>query len=218
MKCQTIHFRRVFLMLALVAVLPVEAQVPLSEQSYRESGSTKGIVILQVNWGRYWKCGPYENAQLQRLAFRRLREDVESAPDKDWNLSPTSTLLVKPSFVPYVVLLEPGEYALSGYRFKVAASVSDVRVTDGDSSKLIVNGKPVGGSFTVAAGEAIYIGHFGIDCHGEPTPWRFYVDGKQEFNRYVEGFHKRFPFAKDVPVTYRIFQTEHFGQSYELPQ
>jgi hypothetical protein len=107
---------------------------------------------------------------------------------------------------------------LSGYRFKVAASVSDVRVTEGDSSKLIVDGKPVGGSFTVAAGEVIYIGHFGVDCHGEPAPWRFYVDGKQEFSRYVEGFHKRFPFAKDVPVTYRLFQTEHFGQAYELPQ
>jgi hypothetical protein len=206
------------LVLALIAVLPVEAQVPLSEHSYRESGSAKGIVILQVNWGRYWKCGPYENAQLQRLAFRRLAENGEPLSDKDWELSPSSTLLVKPVFEHYVVLLEPGQYALSGYRFKVAASVSDVRVTEGDSSKLIVDGKPVGGSFTVAAGEVIYIGHFGVDCHGEPTPWRFYVDGKQEFSRYVESFHKRFPFAKDVRVTYRLFQTEHFGQPYELPQ
>ena len=211
------YLHRVCLAFALLAALPVAAQVPLSEHAYKESRSTKGIVILQVNWGRYWGCGPYENAQLQRLAFRRLGGNV-SPTDKDWELSPASTLLVKSSFEPYVVLLDPGEYALSGYRFKVAASVSNVRTTEGDSSKLIVDGRPVGGSFNVAAGEVIYVGHFGVDCHGEPTPWRFYIDGKQEFDRYVDGFHERFPFAKDAAVTYRLFQTEHFGQPYVLPQ
>ena len=205
------------LALVLIAALPVEAQVPLSEDTFRQSRSSKGTVITQVNWGRYWKCGPYENAQLQRLAFRRIGKD--GAPsDKDWELSPSSTLLVKPSFEAYVVLLEPGLYALSGFRFKVAASRSDVKVADVDSSKLIVDGKPVGGSFVVAAGEVVYIGHFGVDCHGEPTPWRFYIDGNPEFARYVDGFHKRFPFAKDVAVTYRLFQTERFGQPYDLPQ
>jgi hypothetical protein len=214
----TIHIHRACVALILIVVLPVEAQVPLSEHAYRESGSTKGTVILQVNWGRYWGCGPYENAQLQGLTFRRLGENGEPLSDKDWELSPLSTLLVRPSFEPYVVLLEPGQYALSGYRFKVAASVHDVRVTEGDSSKLIVDGRPVGGSFNVGAGEVVYIGHFGVDCHGAPTPWRFYIDGKQDFSLYVDGFHKRFPFAKDVAVTYRLFQTEHFGQPYELPQ
>jgi hypothetical protein len=217
LRNHTIHLHRNCLALVLIAVLPVEAQVPLSEHAYMRSGSTKGTVILQVNWGRYWGCGPYENAQLQRLAFRRLSENGQPS-DNDWELSPTSTLLVKSSFEPYIVLLEPGEYALSGYRFKVAASVANIRMTEGDSSKLIVDGRPVGGSFKVAAGEVVYIGHFGVDCHGEPTPWRFYIDGKQDFSRYVDGFHKRFPFAKDVAVTYRLFQTEHFGQPYELPQ
>jgi hypothetical protein len=211
------YLHRAGLALVLIAALPVEAQVPLSEGTFQEFRSSKGTVIIQVNWGRYWKCGPYENAQLQRLAFRRIGEG--GAPsDKDWELSPSSTLLVKPSFEPYVVLLEPGQYALSGFRFKVAASRSDVKVVDVDSSKLIVDGKPVGGSFALAAGEVVYIGHFGVDCHGEPTPWRFYIDGNQEFARYVEGFHKRFPFAKDVAVTYRLFQTEQFGQPYDLPQ
>jgi hypothetical protein len=204
--------------LALLAALPVGAQVPLSEAAFRVSASSKGTVILQVNWGRYWKCGPYENAQLQRLAFRRLREHEGSPSTKDWELSPSSTLLAKPSFEPYVMLLEPGQYALSGVRLKLARSVSDVKVADVDSSKLIVDGKAVGGSFALAAGEVVYVGHFGVDCHGEPTLWRFYVDGNQEFARYIDGFHKRFPFAKDATVTYRLFQTEHFGQSNQLPQ
>jgi hypothetical protein len=202
----------------LLASLSAAAQVPLSEDAFRQSGSSKGTVILQVNWGRYWKCGPYENAQLQRLAFRRVAGDGDAPSREDWELSPFSTLMTKPLFEPYAVLLEPGQYALSGFKFKVASSRSKIQVADVDSSKLIVDGKPLGGSFTVSAGEVVYVGHFGVDCHGEPTPWRFYVDGKEEFDRYVDGFHKRYPYTKDVPVTYRLFQTEHFGQPYDLAQ
>jgi hypothetical protein len=205
------------LALMLVVALRVEAQVPLSETTFKQFGSSKGTVILQVNWGRYWKCGPYENAQLQRLAFRHLGKNGEPLSDKDWELSPFSVLLAKPSFEPYAVLLEPGQYALSGFKFKVAASVSDVRVVEADSSKLIVDGKAVGGVFTVTAGAVVYIGHFGVDCHGEPTPWRFYIEGK-EFDRYVDGFHKHFPYAKDLTVTYRLFQTERFGQPSDPPR
>jgi hypothetical protein len=204
--------------LLLLAALPAKAQVPLSVRSFQDWGTSKGTVILQVNWGRYWKCGHYENAQLQRLAFRRLDPNDDSLSHVDWELAPTSALLVKPSFEPYVVLLDPGEYALSGFRIKVAASVSDVRVADVDSSKLIVDGKPMGGSFTIAAGEVVYIGHFGVDCKGDPAPWRFYIEGKQEFARYVDGFHKRFPFVKDAPVTFRLFQTEQFGKPYDFPK
>ncbi len=212
------HTYRIAFALLLGSALQVRAQVPLSEEAYKKSGASMGTVILQVNWGRYWKCGPYENAQLQGLAFRHLNANAETVPVHDWELSPTSTLLTHPSFEPYVVLLDPGEYALSGFRFKVAASTTDVRVAEVDDSKLIVDGKPVGGSFTVGAGEIVYIGHFGVDCHGEPTPWRFYVDGKAEFARYADGVHKRFPFTSEVPVTFRLFQTKDFGQPYELPK
>jgi hypothetical protein len=211
-----IHPYQVGFVLMLLASPPATAQVPLSADTFRQSGSDKGMVILQVNWGRYWKCGPYENAQLQRLAFRRITGNNDSPARGDWELSPSSSLIAKPSFEPYVMLLEPGQYALSGFKFKVAVSPSSVKVVEVDSSKLIVSGKPVGGSFNVAAGEAVYIGHFGVDCHGEPTPWRFYIEGKDEFDRYVDGFHKHFPFAKDAVVTYRLFQTEQFGQPYDL--
>lgn len=177
-----------------------------------------GTVIVHVNWGRYWKCGPYENAQLQRLSFGRLSAEGAAAPGKKWELSPRSTLLVKPDFVTYAVLIDPGEYALVGFRFKVAASTSDVRVAEPSTSDLIVDGKPLAGSFTVGPGEVVYIGHFGVDCDGEPTPWRFYVDGRDEFAAYARNFHDRFPFMRDRPVTFRLFKTEQLGQPYELPK
>jgi hypothetical protein len=213
-----IYLPRSVIVLLLVVALPVAAQVTFSDRAFRESGTSKGTVLLQVNWGRYWKCGHYENAQLQRLAFRRIDLPDGAPIAKDWELSPFSTLMTKPSFEPYVVVLDPGKYALSGFKFKVAASVSDVRVAEVGPAELIVGGKPVGGSFTVGAGEAVYIGHFGVDCNGEPTPWRFHVEGKDAFAEYVDGFHKRYPFAKNVPVTFRLFKTERLGQPYELPR
>jgi hypothetical protein len=194
------------------------AQVPLSEESFHDLNATKGLVILQVNWGRYWKCGQYEDAQLQKLAFRRLGTEAAATPDKDWVLAPVSTLLTKPNFEPYLVYLDPGRYALSSFRFKVAASVTDVRVAEPGPSDLIVGDNPIGGSFTVAAGETVYIGHFGVDCGGEPAPWRFYIDGAKDFARYVDGFHKKYPFTKDTPVIFRLFQTDKFGQAYDLPK
>ena len=194
------------------------AQVPLTEASYREMAQTKGLVILQANWGRYWKCGRFENAQLQKLAFRLIDADADAKVTKEWVLSPTSALLTKPNFEPYVVYLDPGQYALSSFRFKVAGSVSDVKVVEPGPKELIVDGKAVAGSFTVAADEAVYVGHFGVDCSGEPTPWRFYIHGAQDFARYVDGFRKKYPFIKDVPVTFRLFETSTLGQHYELPK
>jgi hypothetical protein len=202
--------------LALILSSVAVAQVPLSADSYRELGATQGTVLLQVNWGRYLKCGGYQNAQLQKLAFRRLDPNAAGTPAKDWILAPKSTLMTQPVFQSYEVLLAPGEYALSGFRFKVASSVSSIKVAEPDASELIVDGKPTVGSFTVAAGEVVYIGHFGVDCTGEPSPWRFYVDGKQAFTAFVNGFHQEFPFVNGVPVVYRLFVTDKMGQPYEL--
>lgn len=201
------------------AFIPVcaPAQEALTERSFAVEGSTSGIVILEVNWGRHWKCGPFENAQLQRLAFRRLgaADDGKVAPEM--NLEPGSTLLAQSKFTPYVFLLEPGEYALSGFRLKVASSASDVRVANVDSEKLIVDGQPEGGSFSVASGEIVYVGHFTVDCNGEPTLWRFYIDGQREFDSFVENFRQKYPYVKNADVTYRLFETKYFGTPYVLP-
>ncbi|GMU70293.1 MAG: hypothetical protein AMXMBFR37_26250 [Steroidobacteraceae bacterium] len=207
-----------FLAAALLAT-PVTgwSQVALTEKSHRELAATHGLVILQVDWGRYWNCDRFENAQLQKLVFRRLDVDAGTSSHKDWVLSPLSTLFTKSKFEPYAVYLDPGQYALSSFRFKVAGSVRDVRVAEPGPSDLIVDGKPVAGSFTVAAGEVVYIGHFGVDCAGEPTPWRYYIDGAEEFADYVDGFRKEHPFMKDAPVTFRLFETSTLGQPYTLP-
>lgn len=202
----------------LVLSAGLQAQVTLSRKSFQELAASRGLVILHVNWGRYWKCGAFENAQLQRLTFRRIAGDGTGTADADWELSPASVLLAKSSFQPYTVYLEPGRYALGGFRFKVTRSAADIQVAEPGPAELIVDGKPVAGSFTVAPGETVYVGHFGVDCDGEPTPWRFYIDGRAAFEEYVAGFRKQFPFMQEVPVTFRLFETSTLGNPYELPK
>ena len=69
----------------------------------------------------------------------------------------------------------------------------------------------------MAAGEIVYVGHFGVGCKGEPTLWRLYVNGRPAFDSYVEEFRKQYPFVEDTPVTFRLFASEYFGAPYELP-
>jgi len=57
------------LQVALPASALAAAPVPLTPESYQPD---LGVLIIQVNWGRVWKCGAYENAQLQALAFTRF--------------------------------------------------------------------------------------------------------------------------------------------------
>ncbi len=205
--------------LILAFSLGVKSQVPLSKSVFHDQGPSKGIVIFAVNWGRYWGCGHYDNAQLQRLAFRRLNSAEDATPGKDWELPAPWSLLTTPGkFESYAYLVDPGEYALSAAKVKVAVSVSDIKVAEVGPSQLIVDGKPVGGSFTVSPGEAVYIGHFGVDCNGEPTLWRFYVNGKKNFEDYVTEFRKRYSFMESVPVVFRLFQTDKLGTPYELPK
>jgi hypothetical protein len=189
----------------------------LTERSFAATGRENGTVLLHVNWGRKWKCGVYENAQLQELAFSRLLESTNSAPESSQlRLSVASSLLAKNTFQPYAYIVEPGEYALSGFNLKLARSVSDIGHITGDASSLIKEGRAIGGTFTVAPGEIVYIGHFTVDCGGEPTLWRYYIEGRDEFDRYANAFHKKFPSTRDVPVIYRLFTTDVFGKPYAL--
>ncbi|MCY7386506.1 MAG: hypothetical protein LH481_00310, partial [Burkholderiales bacterium] len=68
-----------------------------------------------------------------------------------------------------------GEYFLTGFDVKVARSVSDVAHIKGSKENLIKDGKPIGGTFNVSPGEAVYVGHFGLDCGAEPFLWRSYL-------------------------------------------
>jgi hypothetical protein len=198
---------------ASIAGIPPE----LTKKNFKASDETQAIVILHINWGRSWDCGGFENAQLQKLGFiQRMSEEGSKEEPYEINLKTPSRLFVKDSFVPYVLLVEPGQYALSEFDVKVARSRSDVGHFTASADELIENRESIGGGFAVNAGEISYLGHFGLDCSGQPIPWRYYIEGRDDFDRYVEGFRAEYPYTNYLPVKYRIFRTKQFGEEYDL--
>lgn len=176
------------------------------------SAKGKGLVVVSAGWGRVWKCGPYENAQLRTIGFDRLTLDAA----KDG--APAEVVLDGSSGKPgtYALVLEPGEYALTTFSVKVASSTNDVKIATADRTRLIQDGKPVGGTFTVRAEEVVYIGHFGLDCHKEPVLWRYYLSDRHEFERYKQAVQKQYPFLNTDQMKFRLFNTSQFGQPFEL--
>jgi len=204
-----------WLLLAIVAGCGLSAHakgliVP-TEKSYRPD---QGVVVLYVNWGRTWSCGNFENAQLQAVAFRKIPLGDPDSPRLV--LKTLSRLLAKMMFERYAYVIAPGEYALMGFDVKVARSVSDVGHMIGDASNLIVDGKPIGGTFTVGAGKAVYVGSFGLECAIEPLIWRFSVAGRSDFEDVVGASRKSWPVLQDVPFTFRHFSTEVFDTRFAL--
>ena len=159
-------------------------------------------MLLEANWGRRWDCAGLDNAQLQSLTF------AQRANGPALELKTPSRLFVDNSFKPYALIVKPGEYFLVGFDIKIAKSSTEVGHLVGEELD--------GGSFTVAAGEFVYIGHFGLDCTAQPMLWRYYIEGKDEFERYAAGFRERFPFVGDTPVQFRLFDTTLFGSEYSL--
>lgn len=206
------YLRYIVAIFGVLPTLVVAAEpVNLSADTYK---SNLGVLMIQVNWGRTWKCGQFENAQLQALTFTKSPVDTPKPVSLD--LETPSKLLVDNKFLPYAFIIQPGEYVLTGFDVKVARSVSDVAHIKGSKDNLIKDGKPVGGTFTVNPGEIVYVGHFGLDCGAEPFLWRNYIDGRGDFERYVDGFREKFPFVKHVPVQFRLFSTQLFGNPYTL--
>jgi len=191
----------------VVAAEPVELN--------KETFSTKqAVIIIQVNWGRTWKCGRFENAQLQALTFAQSSDD--SSEGISLELETPSKLFVDNKFLPYAYVVQPGEYFLTAFDVKAARSTTDIVHIKGTKENLFKNGESVGGSFRVSPGEVVYIGHFGLECGAEPFLWRYYIDGRSEFEKYIEGFRWKYPFAKDVPVQFRLFSTKLLGNPFEL--
>jgi hypothetical protein len=185
----------------------------LSEDTYK---SDLGVLIMQVNWGRSWQCGQFENAQLQALSF--TRSSIETSELITLDLETPSKLFVDNKYLPYAFVIQPGEYVLTAFDVKVARSASDVAHIKGSKDNLIKDGKPVGGTFTVNPGEIVYVGHFGLDCGAEPFLWRSYIDGQESFVKYIGGFRQKFPFLKQVPAQYRLFSTQFFGNPFVLKE
>ena len=204
--------RHALTILALAPSLVLGGEpIGLTEESYK---ADLAVIIIQMNWGRRWKCGQYENAQLQALTF--TKSPIDSAEPVSIELETPSRLFVDNKFLPYAFVVQPGEYVLTAFDVKIARSRTDVAHIKGSKDNLIKDGKPIGGSFTVNPGEIVYVGHFGLDCSAEPFLWRYYIDGRAEFDRYIAGFREKFPFVKQVPVQYRLFSTRLLGNPFSL--
>lgn len=185
--------------------------VDLGEDTYK---ADLGVIIIQMNWGRRWKCGQFENAQLQALTFTKT--PIDGPKPVSLEIETPSKLFVDNKFLPYAYVVQPGEYVLTAFDVKIARSVTDIAHIKGSKDNLIKDGKPVGGSFTVSPGEIVYVGHFGLDCGAEPFLWRYYIDSREEFERYISGFRQKFPFVKSVPVQFRLFSTQALGNPFSL--
>ncbi len=178
----------------------------------------KGIVLLAVRWDRHWKCGGFENAQLRVIGFDKLPSaKLSDGDDQDLILDDAPRVMTKPIFENYAFLVEPGEYGLSRLEIKVARSVSDVGFLKVPRSKFLAEGKSLGGSFSLVAGEVVYIGHFYLDCKQQPTMWRYYPDGRDGFDGYLSSLKKAYPALDTSKVLFRLFQTKEFGHDYALP-
>ena len=134
----------------------------------------------------------------------------------DLALADAPLLMTKPRFDDYAFVVEPGEYALVGLHIKAANSMSDVRLAKVGRDRLIKDGRPDGGSFVVAPGEVIYIGHFYLDCYKEPTLWRYYPEDREAFNAYLSSVTKQHPELDALKVQFRLFKTTYFGRDFEL--
>jgi len=191
--------------------------IEANAESFAQKSGSKGVVLFDAKWGRQWKCAGFENAQLVGFAFDRMplpgQKDDAAA---DISVEENNRLFVKPEFISYAILVEPGEYALSGFKIKVARSVSDVGYFSAKRSNLLKDGSSLGGSFKLAAGEAVYIGNFALDCYQQPVLWRYYTIGTAGFQKHAADYKSKYPFLEPVKITYRLFDTKLLGRAYEL--
>src|SRR5688572_3352716 len=104
----------------------LKATHTVTKKVYLRNKDTHGIIVLDVNWGRWWGCGAYENAQLKSLVFHKLPVSDLKKTEPSLVLLNPSRLFSKPQFMNYAFSLEPGEYLLSSFNIKAAKSISDI--------------------------------------------------------------------------------------------
>ena len=189
----------------------------ITKDVYDRTSETNGVVLLDINWGRWWGCGGRESAQLVSLAFDKLpARSLENEAEPSLAIHSPSGIMVDPVFLNQAFSLEPGEYALSGFSIKVADSATKVGFLIAQRSQLYKGEKPVGGSFTVKPGETVFIGNFYLDCAYGPILWRYYTEGQVAFDKQIAEYKSSFPLLDLSDVEYRLFKTSEFGQDYEL--
>lgn len=217
-KIKTIKVIVMSLLLVTCASILVQhdydSSLAISKNEYLEHSSKKGVVLLAINWNRYWNCGGFENAELRSFGFDFMpKRYVDDEHTPDFVVNGTAG---KPGFMNYAFLLEPGEYAISYTSMKIAKSVSDVSIYTVARSHLFESGNPKGGSFEISAGEVVYIGHFGLDCTFRPMMWRYYAENKDSFLEFVASYKPHYPFLQLDEVQYRLFKTKEFGYDFHL--
>ena len=181
--------------------------------------TTKGLVVVSAMWGRTWQCAQFENGQLQSFGFDRLPSQT-TADDAtaDVVMEDSPPYYAGGPAKNYVLALDPGEYGLATFTIKVASSATEVKTASVGRARLFEGGKPIAGTFTVKAGELVYIGHFGLDCYKEPTIWRYYPVGREGFDHYKQMIKEQYPFLHVDQMRFRLFKTSKLGRDYELPQ
>ena len=191
----------------------------LKKYDYVKHSDEMGVIIVDVNWGRQWGCGKFENAQLERLKFEKFPLD-DKGHDKysEIQLESPSRLFVKNQFHSYGFLVNPGKYAFTEWSVKVAKSTREVGYFNAGRDKLVDGSNYPGGTFEVSANEIVYIGSIFLDCLQTPIPWRYYADGKDAFLRHIEEYKKKYKFIKDREIKFRLLDTKYFGEEYSLPE
>ena len=192
---------------------PVEADAA----ALQAAAAKKGVVLLDIYWNRAWRCGRFENAQLRSLSFERAPLAPPAEPVTPALAFENPSRLAPPRrFTPYAVIVEPGEYHLTGFEVGFARSVSDVGVHAARRADSIADGRSTLGSFSVAPGEVVYIGNFAVDCYQDPIPWRYYTQGKADFADHLAQYKAKYPALPTDAVVYRLFATSRLGGPYEL--
>jgi hypothetical protein len=191
----------------------------ITRESYLQNKGDFGVVLMDINWGRWWGCGSHENAQLISLAFDKLPvKSTNNEIQPSLVIHSPSRLMVDPEFINYAFSLEPAEYAISSFSIKVSDSSSKVGFLTARRNHLYKDGQPIGGTFTVKANETVFIGNFFLDCAHGPILWRYYSDGKEAFQEQIQEYKSTYPFLDLSDVKFRLFKTKEFGIDYELPQ
>ncbi len=112
---------------AVILILPATnvfaGSIEPTKDNYEKSKSEKAVVLYAVNWGRKWSCAKFDNPNLQNLTFSRLDPVTHLPTGEPIVLDTPEKFSAQDISVPYAILVDPGEYALSGFDIKLAKSV-----------------------------------------------------------------------------------------------
>jgi len=211
------NYQIILFILATLSISNITIAAKLKKNDYIKNKTEKSVVLFDVNWGRKWACGQFENAQLLSLTFEKLGVAVEKHNKySKIELKTPSRAFAKLNFKNYGFLVEPGEYAFSGWAVKAAKSTTDVGTFKATRRDLVTGEVNFGGTFEVQKDEIIFIGNFFLDCYQSPIPWRYYPDGKEAFEFLKEEYSNKYKFIDKDKIQFRLLKTSNFGQPYEL--